>query len=156
MTAYTLGFAFIFTWNRPPAVVLIRKAKPQWQAGKLNGVGGRIEDRDDTCVDGMVREFQEETGCATNPKDWVKFTEMRFAGDHGNGSDVIVHCFATILQGHQTVKTMTQEEVEIHYLSELLKVNEFLPNLAWLIPMAHYAIFREHEDNSIPHTLDHV
>jgi len=40
MTAYCLGFAFYRSRRK---VVLIRKTKPDWQRGKLNGVGGKIE-----------------------------------------------------------------------------------------------------------------
>ncbi len=40
MKGYVLGFAFDedYEW-----VALIKKNRPQWQAGKLNGVGGKIE-----------------------------------------------------------------------------------------------------------------
>ena len=40
-------------------VVLIRKNKPSWQSGKLNGVGGHIEEKE-TPEMAMGREFLEE------------------------------------------------------------------------------------------------
>lgn len=87
MIRYVVGFAI----DEDPAgsrVLLIRKAKPEWQAGLLNGVGGKIErvckdcygwkgeythdpethvhdpgtERDEAPVAAMVREFHEETG----------------------------------------------------------------------------------------------
>lgn len=41
--------------------VFIRKNKPAWQAGKLNLVGGKIENLEDPCSAGY-RELAEETG----------------------------------------------------------------------------------------------
>ena len=42
-------------------VILIRKNRPEWQAGKLNGVGGKVEPGE--LIGGaMYREFREETG----------------------------------------------------------------------------------------------
>ena len=40
-TRYVLGFLFR---DNCTSVVLIRKDKPRWQAGLLNGVGGKIND----------------------------------------------------------------------------------------------------------------
>ena len=56
-TKYVLGFAF----NKGcTEVLLIEKKRPNWMVGKLNGVGGHIEDGE-TPIDAMVREFKEET-----------------------------------------------------------------------------------------------
>jgi len=44
-------------------VVLIEKQRPDWQIGKLNGVGGHIN-ADEAPIDAMEREFKEETGLA--------------------------------------------------------------------------------------------
>jgi hypothetical protein len=38
MTKYCLGFAY-FQENENTQVILIRKEKPEWQKGLLNGVG---------------------------------------------------------------------------------------------------------------------
>ena len=40
-TEYVVGLLFSPDRN---TVVLINKTKPDWQAGKLNGVGGKIEE----------------------------------------------------------------------------------------------------------------
>ena len=40
MERMVVGFAF--TEDRR-SVILIRKNRPEWQAGRLNGVGGHIE-----------------------------------------------------------------------------------------------------------------
>ena len=40
MKSYVLGFCFN---TRLDQVVLIQKTRPEWQAGRLNGIGGHIE-----------------------------------------------------------------------------------------------------------------
>ena len=55
---YVVGYCFDPYFEH---VVLIEKARPEWQAGKLNGVGGKIEPKE-TPRRAMVREFQEEAG----------------------------------------------------------------------------------------------
>ena len=41
MTHYTVGFAFSLDRQ---FVALIRKMRPRWQQGKLNGIGGHMND----------------------------------------------------------------------------------------------------------------
>ncbi len=55
---YCLGFAFDESCNN---VLLIRKNKPEWQRGLLNGVGGHVEEAESQAA-AMVREAKEETG----------------------------------------------------------------------------------------------
>src|SRR5439155_26466068 len=61
---YVCGFLFSPDRGR---VVLIRKRRPAWQAGKLNGVGGKLE-AGETPIDAMRREFREEA--AVDVHDW--------------------------------------------------------------------------------------
>lgn len=56
ITKYVCGFLVY-----GHSVALMRKNRPQWQVGKLNGIGGKIEDGE-TAAEAMRREFQEETG----------------------------------------------------------------------------------------------
>lgn len=55
---YVLGFMFNLAESK---VLLVWKNRPAWQAGKLNGVGGKIEEGE-TPIQAMNREFAEETG----------------------------------------------------------------------------------------------
>jgi 8-oxo-dGTP pyrophosphatase MutT (NUDIX family) len=96
---YVLGFYFTLDQRR---VALIRKNKPEWQAGRLNGIGGKIEEGERP-IDAMVREFAEEAGYATSPESWRNFAEMSFPG-------CSVECFAAT-GDPQHVKTMTDEMV---------------------------------------------
>lgn len=120
---YVVGFYFVEQGN----VVLIRKNKPEWQAGKLNGVGGLVE-RNESPVDTMVREFREEAGKQTNEKDWRFFAVLML-------SDCIVNFFSArgVFTG---VTSVTDERVEFLNIDELSERNDILPNLRWLIPLA--------------------
>ena len=58
MQTYACGFLFSLDRQR---VLLIRKRRPAWQAGKLNGLGGKIEPGE-TPDAAARREVLEETG----------------------------------------------------------------------------------------------
>src|SRR4051812_36466506 len=89
-TYYVVGF--YFSDNR---VVLIRKSRPDWQAGKLNGVGGKVELSDQSARHAMAREFLEETGKQTGADDWNYVCGLQGDGFYvafyymwGDGSDI--------------------------------------------------------------------
>jgi len=85
-------------------VCLIRKNRPDWQAGKLNGIGGKIE-KGELAFEAMVREFYEETGVLTNISMWKHFLTLRFPNaivEFFTGKDSNV-C--------EAIKTLTDEEV---------------------------------------------
>lgn len=75
----TIGVVgYIFSSNLK-SVVLIEKKKPKWQAGKCNGVGGKMKTEDGGLPHlAMVRECLEETGVQTDPTDWIEVTIERF------------------------------------------------------------------------------
>lgn len=117
---YVLGFLFDARGN----VTLIRKLKPDWQVGMLNGIGGKIE-RNETPLQAMRREFLEETGWAQT--NWEMFAVM-----FGKGWKV--HCFAATNAAAQ-IETMTLEIVGWEPIRDATWMG-IVPNLAWLIPMA--------------------
>ena len=53
---YEVGFEFTASND---LVLLIRKNRPEWQKGKLNGIGGHIK-VGETPLEAMRREFEEE------------------------------------------------------------------------------------------------
>lgn len=121
MTSYVLGFLF----NMKGEVVwLIRKSKPNWQKGLLNGIGGKIE-QNETPLQAMEREFKEEAGLEI--KDWKEFCILT---DEAKGFEV--YCFYAFSE--LTPWTVTEEEVVWHKTSSIPK--DALSNLNWLIPMA--------------------
>lgn len=130
---YVLGFAFSKSMR---SVVLIEKKKPEWQAGLLNGIGGKLEEGESAAA-AMVREFKEETGVWTTEFSWLPFEMMHFK----NG--VTVFCFATLLPVGQVVNTMEDEIVDVfpvNSLGELQSEVGVIPNLHWLIPKAWHEL----------------
>lgn len=127
-TIYVLGFMFSVQEH---CVALIRKSKPQWQAGKLNGIGGKVEATDSSAHAAMVREFMEETGVSTIEEQWSLFCTM----DDGP----LIHCFVSISEQVWSVHTLTTEPISIYPLSAFKNENH-ISNLDWLIPMALDAV----------------
>lgn len=147
MTNYVVGFLFSSSMGQ---VVLVEKQRPEWQAGKLNGVGGKIEDGESD-YEAMAREFREETG--KDVSTWTRFCILK--GDWG-----ILSCFYAVAEDYNTVKTVTDKEIVLwdvdyvmdHNRSEttpnwfirLLSMGEeidtsrpeIIPNVRWLIQMA--------------------
>jgi 8-oxo-dGTP diphosphatase len=117
---YVVGFLF---YASSPFVALIEKKRPDWQRGKLNGIGGKVEPGED-CRDAMVREFREETGATVT--DWRYFCRM-FGGDWE------VYCY--VATGDYDLHSITDELVRFLPLSSLSEF-DLIPNLKWLIPLA--------------------
>lgn len=124
MKRYSIGF--LFSPDRE-WVVLIQKMRPEWQAGKLNGVGGHIEEGESP-VEAMVREFREEAGVDLPADRWMPVARLE-----GPGYELNV--FAAEGPEAFQVRTMTEEAVKVVFLPTLHHV-EVIPNLRWLIPMA--------------------
>src|ERR1035437_6897488 len=62
--------SIVILFDNKGIVWLIRKARPEWQKGMLNGIGGHVEENENTMT-AMTREFNEETGLTI--LDWKKF-----------------------------------------------------------------------------------
>lgn len=124
--SYVVGFLFNDEMDQ---VILVKKKRPAWQAGLLNGVGGHIE-RGEQPYAAMQREFQEEAGVDIRVDEWHLFQSERFTGK------AVVHFFysrSTVL--HNVATTMTDETIH-HCRIEFLSVTEVVRNLTYLIPMA--------------------
>jgi len=127
MIEYVVGFAFSRYGNK---VALIRKNKPDWQAGKLNGIGGKVE-QDEYYFYAMVREFREETGVQTNNQDWDLVTTLT-----SNTWKMTV--FKSFLEPEvfRSIRTIEEEVVEIHDTKELFtRMFEGTENTIHNIPM---------------------
>jgi 8-oxo-dGTP diphosphatase len=123
MQEYVAGFLFSEDKTR---VALIQKRQPAWQAGRLNGIGGKIE-ADETALEAMVREFAEETGVTTTVAIWQPFVLIE-------GEGFCVHFFFGVSDLVEHVRTVEAEEVAIYSVDPLPE--KVLHNLRWLIPMA--------------------
>lgn len=113
-------------------VALIEKLKPEWQRGKLNGIGGKVEEKE-SAAQAMAREFREETGIETNPDDW-----RRVAGIHEPG--VTVDVFACVHTEICRVESTTDEQVGIWSVKDYGLYADTIPNLRWMIPMCQWAL----------------
>ena len=119
MQEYVCGFLFSPDRSR---VVLIRKRRPAWQAGRLNGVGGKVEPGENF-LRAMTREFQEEAGMTIN--DWHPVLTL-------TGPDWRGHFFRAF-GNVDAVRALTDEALEIHRVAEL--PGDTIANLHWMIPL---------------------
>lgn len=74
MTLYSLGF---LTDPAGTQVLLMEKRRPAWQAGRLNGIGGKVEAGEGP-LDAMRRECLEETGL--DVAEWSPLGSLAFEG----------------------------------------------------------------------------
>lgn len=126
MTRYVLGFVFdeSMQW-----VWLLKKARPDWQAGKLNGIGGHVEPGEKPKV-AMAREALEETGLPIGAARWEWILEMRQPiGDSAFVCDVF-RCRLS----HRTFNTLTARTDEPLRLCDPDCLPEnCLTNVPWLV-----------------------
>jgi 8-oxo-dGTP diphosphatase len=117
---YVVGFRIDPNKGR---VVLVRKEKPAWQRGFLNGVGGKIEEGE-TPEQAISREFWEEAGVEVT--DWEKTIVL-------TGEKFQVSFFRSF-GDVESVRAMTDEKIVVHHIGDLSAL-AVIPNLRWLIPM---------------------
>lgn len=112
-------------------VALIRKSKPAWQAGKLNGIGGKIEAGEEA-IAAMVREFREETSYETDDYMWSHFLRMGYNEDGGWSVD-----FFAAIGDLERIQSPEDEPTEIIWLDTITPMRaDMIENLPWLIPLA--------------------
>lgn len=124
MKSYVLGFVFR---DNCTSVVLIRKNHPLWQAGLLNGVGGKVESGE-VPEQAMSREFQEECGVGVPQENWRHFARM-------SGDDWAVDCYA-LRDSAVWEKAATQEAEQIEKVNPYELGPDCISNLPWLIKLA--------------------
>lgn len=123
MISYCCGFIFSMDYEK---LLLIKKNKPVWQNGKLNGIGGKQESGE-TTHDSMVRECKEECDLTINKWDFL-------ASIRNYQADYIVDFFISCYPDLDDVKQLTKEKLVVINPNKLPK--NLIPNLNWLIPFA--------------------
>ena len=119
MQEYVCGFLFSPDRSR---VLLIRKRRPAWQAGKLNGVGGKVE-AGETALHAMCREFREEAGLGGI--EWQLGVVL-------TGRDWRGHFFRAF-GDVDAARAGTDEPLERHKVTALPP--DVIPNLTWIVPL---------------------
>jgi 8-oxo-dGTP diphosphatase len=147
--AWVVGFLFD---DDAEQVILVRKNRPEWQAGKLNGVGGKVE-LGERIYAAMEREFREETGVSFIDKDraigipWQHFLSLTW--EQG-----IVHFFRAFAPRATLDEcvTVTDEVIVSCSIRRLLTVGTFrpIPNLLWLVPLAAH----RHDSYEVIHVAE--
>lgn len=143
MKKYVAGLMFSEDGNY---VALIVKNKPDWQKGCLNGIGGKIEEKDFSMYYrgnknivqskvAMIREFKEETGIKTLTKDWYLFLNMNGNNTDENKTPFSVDFYRCFSDKVFNCKTMEDEEVKVMLISEAL-CSKTIDNLKWIILLA--------------------
>lgn len=128
MKHYTVGFLFN---NQRSQVLLIEKTHPEWQKGRLNGIGGKRE-RGESYEACLIREFQEETGIKSNIPDWENFVIYQ-------GPDYVVRFYRAFSTEYMLkARSTTEEKIVRRELDKLPPVDSdrIIWNLRWLLPLA--------------------
>lgn len=139
MKRMVLGFAFDRANDQ---VLLIRKNRPDWQAGKLNGIGGHMEGGDGGSTRAaMRREFAEETGVDTLLDDWRHCGILqRFSHAPGDKEEwtVTVYCINLSPDRIDAVRKTTDENPEwvgIGVLEALAGMDVCIENIPVLVSL---------------------
>lgn len=120
-TRYVVGFLFD---EAGKTVVLINKNRPAWQAGCLNGVGGKVEGPVETPEGAMSREFGEETG--QNVPYWDLVAKIR-------GDDFLVYVYRAFdSEVLANVETTTDEVVGKYDVAGIAN-RDCVANVKWLV-----------------------
>jgi 8-oxo-dGTP pyrophosphatase MutT (NUDIX family) len=144
MTRYVMGFCFGIDMKE---VVMIKKNRPTWQAGLWNGVGGHVEEGEDS-GEAMKREFEQETGVAA-----ARQGPWRLVSTIGN-ENYQVEVFASASNAIFEVSTITDEEVSLWSVSGLLESTEAtVYNVPWLMLMAREML--QGRDHSAHYRIQH-
>lgn len=118
---YVLGFIFDDCKSQ---VALIKKNRPEWQAGYFNGIGGKIE-KGELAIEAMQRECEEESGLSN--LSWKHIGYMQ-------GKDWHVTIYVSFDNDLSLIESKKDERIEIHYVEDILthKVKT-ISNLPWII-----------------------
>lgn len=111
MKKYVLGFIFSENLDK---IVLIKKNRPESQAGLLNGIGGSVESYDKSNVAAMSRECYEETG--VDIEEWLYFGSF---GEADIDQPYRVYCYTTLYNDMNRFISKTDEVVSIYKIKDL-------------------------------------
>jgi len=145
MQIFVLGFLFSPALDK---VVLLRKNRPPWQKGYLNGVGGHVE-QNESPLQAMNREAKREIDYNGH---WTYFGRIENKIRGG-----LIDCFYSIYPNENlNVKSNTDEEAMIVITESIIEFGlegkkpmgiSILPNIPLLIAAAMTRNSYKCEDN---------
>lgn len=127
ITHYTNTFIFSEDSSK---VLLIKKNKPSWQKGRLNGIGGHVENGE-TPIEAAIREVKEECDISLDVNDMTHFCNLFSISWE-------MYCFSAFIsiEKMEKFKSLTEETVQIYSIDIKDRPDLTIPNLSWMIPMA--------------------
>jgi len=125
MTQYVLCYAVPDTidWDD---VLLIEKLKPEWQRGKLNLPGGKIEENE-SIHEAASRELREETGIYCGLNDITLLGRI-----YGEWGDCYV-CHCVYRDNQHWEQKEAEKLVNLNY-SDAIRDERLIDNLRLIIP----------------------
>lgn len=130
MIDYVAGFLIDKINN---TVVLIKKTKPEWQRGRYNAIGGKVE-FGETPVDAMQREFHEEAGRWI--KDWTHRVTLT-SNDRRvyffialTSQDILDKCCDFAEDKEETIYSFDISDIQCE-----CEYGFVLNNISWLLPL---------------------
>ena len=123
MPHFTYVLALLFT----PAgdrVVLMRRTRPAWQAGRVNALGGKLLPGEGA-LDAARREVREEAG--VDVADWEEFLVW---------DDPVYRMHAVRAFHDAALDAHTAEDQEVFRADTAALPPELIDNLRWLVPLA--------------------
>jgi len=127
---YVVGFMFD---EHGGHIALVRKNRPDWQRGMLNGIGGKVE-YGEIPINAMKREFLEETGVDCD--EWESVGVCNWNRPPPSfGSYEQLYIFKAFTEEIWKIQTVTDEHVFV--LQQPLDDHSYdmVPSLSWMIPM---------------------
>lgn len=125
---YVLGFVLD---NKMERIALILKNRPDFLAGKWNALGGKVEEGK-TEKEAVKREVEEESGLVIEEKDWQPVGVIQDNKDK-EVDEFRVDVFYALTNDISKAKTLTDEEVEVFYISDVLKKDNLTDHLPQII-----------------------
>lgn len=126
MKEYVVCFVTRLTLNQGRIVLLIEKAKPEWQKGQWNFPGGAVEEGE-TPVQAATRELGEEAG--------VQTLRARKVAQIVGGETNLIHIVECLVSVDQQIVQLTNERLAWFSVNDINHRADVIPNLKVIIPL---------------------